>query len=41
MEMIGDTRIDKVVGIESRGFLFGTLLAERLNAGFVPVRKPG
>src|SRR5690606_26974650 len=41
MEMIGDTRIDKVVGIESRGFLFGTLLAQRLNAGFVPVRKPG
>jgi len=41
MEMIGDTRIDKVVGIESRGFLFGILLAERLNAGFVPVRKPG
>ncbi len=41
LEMIGDEKIDKVVGIESRGFLFGTLLAERLNAGFVPVRKPG
>ncbi len=41
MEMIGDVKIDKVVGIESRGFLFGTLLAQRLNAGFVPVRKPG
>lgn len=39
--MIGGVKIDKVVGIESRGFLFGTLLAERLNAGFVPVRKPG
>lgn len=34
-------RIDKVVGIESRGFFFATLLAEKLNAGFVPVRKPG
>lgn len=34
-------RIAKVVGIESRGFIFGGVLAQRLNAGFVPVRKPG
>ena len=34
-------RVDKVVGIESRGFFFGMLLAQRLNAGFIPVRKPG
>lgn len=34
-------KIDKVVGIESRGFFFATLLAERLNAGFIPIRKPG
>lgn len=34
-------RIDKVVGIESRGFIFGAMLAEKLNAGFVPIRKPG
>ena len=34
-------RIDKVVGIESRGFMFGPILAYRLNVGFVPVRKPG
>ena len=34
-------RVDKVVGVESRGFLFGMLLAQKLNAGFVPVRKPG
>jgi len=34
-------KIDKVVGIESRGFFFATLLAEKLNAGFIPVRKPG
>ena len=33
-------KIDKVVGAESRGFLFGMLLAQELNAGFVPVRKP-
>ena len=34
-------KIDKVVGIESRGFIFGAILAERLNVGFIPVRKPG
>jgi adenine phosphoribosyltransferase len=34
-------RIDLVVGIESRGFIFGTALADRLRCGFVPVRKPG
>ncbi|RTY95051.1 adenine phosphoribosyltransferase [Flavobacterium sp. GT3R68] len=33
-------KIDKVVGVESRGFLFGMLLAQELNVGFVPVRKP-
>jgi adenine phosphoribosyltransferase len=34
-------QIDKVVGIESRGFIFGSILARRLNVGFVPIRKPG
>lgn len=34
-------KVDKVVGIESRGFFLATLLAERLNAGFVPIRKSG
>jgi len=34
-------RISKVVGIESRGFIFAGILAARLEAGFVPVRKPG
>ena len=29
------------MGIEARGFFFGMLLAEKLNAGFVPIRKPG
>ena len=33
--------IDVVVGIESRGFLFGTPIADILDASFVPVRKPG
>jgi len=33
--------VDKVIGIESRGFMFGPSLAYSLNAGFVPVRKPG
>lgn len=33
--------IDKVVGIESRGFIFGAPLALRIAAGFVPARKPG
>ena len=33
--------ISKVVGIESRGFIFGGVLASRLGAGFIPVRKPG
>jgi adenine phosphoribosyltransferase len=34
-------RIAKVVGIESRGFIFGAPLAHQLGAGFVPVRRPG
>lgn len=33
--------ITKVVGIESRGFILGGALASRLNAGFIPIRKPG
>jgi adenine phosphoribosyltransferase len=37
----GSHRVDKVIGIESRGFMFGPSLAYSLNAGFVPVRKPG
>jgi adenine phosphoribosyltransferase len=33
--------IDLVVGIESRGFIFGAAVADRIGAGFVPIRKPG
>jgi adenine phosphoribosyltransferase len=36
-----DQNIDLVVGIESRGFIFGAAVADRIGAGFSPVRKPG
>lgn len=35
-----DVKIDYVAGIESRGFIFGMPMAYKLNAGFVPIRKP-
>ncbi len=35
------TRVDKVIGIEARGFVFAAPVTYGLNAGFVPVRKPG
>jgi adenine phosphoribosyltransferase len=40
-EIYKNKGITKVVGIESRGFILGPLLAVRLNAGFIPIRKPG
>lgn len=39
--LFAEKKIQKVVGIESRGFMFGPSVAYDLNAGFVPVRKPG
>lgn len=39
--LVADCEVDKVVGIESRGFIFATDLAREFEAGFVPVRKPG
>ena len=39
--LFNEQRVDKVVGMESRGFMFGPIVAYNLNAGFVPVRKPG
>jgi adenine phosphoribosyltransferase len=39
--LAGGLRVDKVVAIESRGFILGGALACHLGAGFVPVRKPG
>ena len=41
MEPFSSVEIDKVVGIEARGFVFAAPIACRLGAGFVPVRKPG
>lgn len=41
IEVTGVTKVDKVVGIDARGFIFGALIAARLGAGFVPVRKKG
>ena len=34
-------RVTQVAGIESRGFIFGSCVARALNAGFIPIRKPG
>lgn len=36
-----DQGIDAVVGIESRGFILGAAVAERIGVGFIPIRKPG
>jgi len=41
LNLLPATPIHKVAGIESRGFIFGSLLAQRLGAGFIPIRKPG
>ena len=40
-DLYRDKGVTKVVGIESRGFIGGSILADRLGAGFVPARKPG
>ncbi|MEO1069512.1 MAG: adenine phosphoribosyltransferase [Cyanobacteria bacterium J06638_6] len=40
-EQVADHRPDYIVGIESRGFIFGMPLAYKLGVGFAPVRKPG
>ncbi len=41
VEKYRDKHIDKIVGIEARGFIFGGIAAYNLGCGFVPVRKPG
>lgn len=40
-EKFRSNKIDAVAGIESRGFIFGALVASELDVGFIPVRKPG
>jgi adenine phosphoribosyltransferase len=40
-ERLEGLEVDRIVAMESRGFIFGTPLAARLGVGFVPVRKPG
>ena len=39
-EQFSDIKIDYIAGIESRGFIFGMPMAYKMNAGFIPVRKP-
>ena len=41
VKLVENKEVTKVIGIESRGFIFGGALAEKLNAGFIPIRKPG
>ena len=41
LETAADQKIDKVVGIDARGFIFGAAIADRIKAGFVPMRKKG
>jgi adenine phosphoribosyltransferase len=41
VKLVDKKHIDTVIGIESRGYFFGAVLAEKLGAGFVPIRKPG
>lgn len=41
VEQLKGTKVDVVAGIESRGFLFGLMLANKLGVPFIPVRKPG
>jgi len=40
-ELYRGRKVDKVLAVESRGFIFGSALAYNLGAGFIPVRKPG
>ena len=41
LERLKSHNFDKVVGIESRGFIFGSLISEKLNKPFIPIRKKG
>ncbi len=41
IKLLGNTKVDAIIGIESRGFILGMLLANKLNVPFVIVRKVG
>ena len=41
IETIGDQKVDKIVGIDARGFIFGAAVADRIGCGLIPVRKHG
>lgn len=41
VKAVGGQKVDKVVGIDARGFIFGSLVAQKLGAGFIPARKKG
>ncbi len=41
VDMFADSAIDRIVGVEARGFIFASAMAYRTGAGFVPVRKAG
>lgn len=41
MEQVKDKEIDAIASIESRGFIFGAVLAYRMGVAFIPIRKPG